>query len=194
MGCPTRGCCAAFSLVASLVLLVINTGAACGGGIAEPATDSGSRFTDAVSASTLSDAGGAAVIVNSGSTNAVGFSITVTPDGHASWHNNPPSFFSDAPNALGYTPMDGGTCADGSTVLDSALTAKLFRDLAAAGLLANLHFDNCPKSISFGTTTSLTYGGATVLDTECGSSTDARAAALSNDVVDVENAIAAACP
>jgi hypothetical protein len=132
--------------------------------------------------------GGEAVIVNSGSTNAGGFRIEVAPDDHVTWHL-------DAARSL-EGPL-ACTMADGSVVITAAAgtmaVSELFADLAAAGSLASVHFDQCAKSVSFGTTTSLAYGGVTVPDTECGSATDKRASALSQDVANVENAVAAAC-
>jgi hypothetical protein len=132
--------------------------------------------------------GGEAVIVNSGSTNAGGFRIEVAPDDHVTWHLDPT-------RSLG-GPLACAT-ADGSVVLTAATgtmaVSKLFADLAAAGSLASVHFEQCAKSVSFGTTTSLAYGGVTVPDTECGSATDTRAAALSQDVTNVESAVTAAC-
>jgi hypothetical protein len=132
--------------------------------------------------------GGEAVIVNSGSTNAAGFRIEVTPDDHVTWHL-------DAVRSI-QSPLACGT-ADGSVVITAAAgtmaVSKLFADLAAAGSLASVHFSQCAKSVSFGTTTSLAYGGVTVPDTECGSATDKHASALSQDVTNVENAVTAAC-
>lgn len=129
-----------------------------------------------------------AVIVNSGSTNAGGFRIDVTTDDHVTWHL-------DAARSI-QNPL-GCATADGSVVLTSLsgilAVRELFDNMGAPGSLANVHFDQCAKSVSFGTTTSLAYGGVTVPDTECGSATDTRASAISDAVTHLESAVTAAC-
>ena len=129
---------------------------------------------------------GSVVIVNSGSTNAPGFSIVVTRDANATWHAGATSPTRSQPSALDCIAVDG-------TTLEPTLTLTLFDDLAAAGPLGSLSFDGCLKSVSFGTTTSLSYDGATVPDVECGSSNDAHAANLTRDVNAMEKAITAVC-
>jgi hypothetical protein len=129
-------------------------------------------------------AGEPVTIKNSGSTNAPGFTITVTPEGQATWHVNPPK---GLPSPLQCTTMDG------TTALATTMTANLFADLAAAEPFAARQFDMCAKSVSFGTFTSVTYAGASIVDVECGSGTDPRAEALTVDTMGVEKAIATAC-
>jgi hypothetical protein len=139
-------------------------------------------------ASNDATAGGEAVIVNSGSTNAGGFRIEVTTDDHVTWHL-------DAARSI-QNPL-GCATADGSVVLTSLsgilAIRELFDNMGAPGSLADVHFDQCAKSVSFGTTTSLAYGGVTVPDTECGSATDTRASAISDAVTHLESAVTAAC-
>ncbi len=169
---------------AGVLLVLLITGGACGG--REAATDAGVGLDAPDGASP----GGPVIIVNSGSTNAPGFRIVVTPDGGATWQQSPPR---QAPELQHWPTAIDCAAPDGMTTLDGTLTATLFGDLAKAGSLDSLQFFGCLKSVSFGTTTSLTYEGVTLPDVECGSMTDARAAALTTDVKDVEKAITAAC-
>jgi hypothetical protein len=153
---------------------------------AGPSTSSSSGNPDAGADAANVDAqtGGQVTIENSGSTNAPGFTITVTPDGQATWKVG-------APKGLA-SPLHCVTMS-GTTTLAAALTSTLFMDLTLAEPFASRHFDQCAKSISFGTYTSVNYAGATIPDVECGSSTDPRAQALTADTQNVEAAISAAC-
>jgi hypothetical protein len=127
---------------------------------------------------------GPVTITDSGSTNAPGFTLTVTPQGQVSWHLAPPK---NLPNPL---PCKS---ADGTASLGVAATAQLFHDLAAAEPFTARQFDNCAKSTSFGTWTSVDYAGASIRDVECGSSTDARAEALTADVMSLEQTVSGMC-
>jgi hypothetical protein len=123
-------------------------------------------------------------IKNSGSTNAPGFILTVTPDGQATWHLDPPK---NLPNPLPCSTTNG------TTTLDASLTKTLFTDLVAAEPFANRTFNACPKSVSLGTTTSVAFAGQSVPDVECGSSTDSLAQAITLDTQNVEAAVSALC-
>jgi hypothetical protein len=155
-----------------------------------PSTSSSSGHPDAGDADAAdADAqttvgSGPVTIVNTGSTNAPGFTITVTPEGLATWAVG-------APKGLG-SPLKCVTMT-GTTMLAAALTSTLFTDLTKAEPFASRHFDQCAKSISFGTYTHVTYAGATIPDIECGSSTDPLAEAVTVDTQNVETAISAAC-
>jgi hypothetical protein len=127
---------------------------------------------------------GAVTIKNTGSTNAPGFTITVTPDGQATWSVGAPKGLASPLHCVNMS---------GTTMLAAALTSKLFTDLTMAEPFASRQFDPCAKSISFGTYTHVTYAGATIPDVECGSSTDPLAEALTVDTQNVETAISAAC-
>jgi len=73
---------------------------------------------------------GAAVILNTGSTNTRGYRIVVQPDGSA-------EYVADAGPA--------------TATVSTSLAAKLFADLKAAGPLGDLPAQPCMKSVSFGT-------------------------------------------
>ena len=91
----------------------------------------------------------AAVIVNSGSTNVVGYRIVVRPDRSASI-------------AIGSGAAQGKT-------LSAAATQALFKDLAAAAPVDALEHEPCMKSVSFGSTTTIEYKGRRSPDLSCSS-------------------------
>jgi hypothetical protein len=115
--------------------------------------------------------GDSAVITNSGSTNAYGYTIKVTPDGNATV----------AMQARGAAP----SAAKPFTV-ESATITKFFADLAAARK-ANLTSVPCMKSASFGTTTHVTWQGWQSPDLDCPPSSDL-GTALANDVEAIRKA------
>jgi hypothetical protein len=89
----------------------------------------------------------AAVIVNSGSTNARGYRIVVTPDKHA------------------VVTIDG--LPPRAQTLDAATSTALFKALAAGAPLDALESEPCMKSASFGSTTTVTYDGKRSPDLSC---------------------------
>jgi hypothetical protein len=95
-----------------------------------------------------------AVIRQSASTNRSAFEIAVPRTGPAD--------------------VRAGT-AKRSTPLDAALVAKLYADLERAGDLAALPIEPCMKSASFGSRTSLSYGGQDSGDVQCAASPQGRA-------------------
>lgn len=106
-----------------------------------------------------------AVITNSGSTNAYGYTITVTPDGKATV----------AMQAKGAAP----SAAKPFTVPSATIT-KFFDDLAAARK-ANIASVPCMKSVSFGSTTHVAWQGWQSPDLDCPPKDDLGTALL-NDV------------
>lgn len=90
---------------------------------------------------------GDAFIHNSGSTNAAGFGIVVHPDGTAD--------VADATSGMQHK------------IVGRAQTKWLFAHLGAARPFADLHAGGCMKSASFGTTTTISYDGATTPDLSC---------------------------
>jgi hypothetical protein len=86
------------------------------------------------------------LIVNSGSTNFQGFSLTLAEDGEAKLKQDNSTFQKDLPQTV---------------------TARLFADLRAAGALDALPQSRCMKSASFGTTTHISYRGKTSPDVSC---------------------------
>jgi len=89
------------------------------------------------------------VIVNSGSTNTPGYRIAIHPDASVDVRSN------------------------GTTVrkaLDPALAAELRAKIASDGPLSALVSGHCMRSASFGSFTTLSYGGQTTGDLGCGAS------------------------
>jgi len=93
-----------------------------------------------------------AVIVNSGSTNSMGYSISVSSDGKAS--------------ATMQSRGAGTASAAKPFALSAATTSRFFADLAAARK-ANLATVPCMKSASFGTTTHIHWQGWVSPDLSC---------------------------
>ncbi len=87
-----------------------------------------------------------AIIANSGSTNALGYTIFLAPDGSAI--------------------VRRGAATEQRTVARPQ-TRWLFSRLAAAGPLDQLAGGHCMKSVSFGTTTSIAWHGASSGDLSC---------------------------
>lgn len=107
-----------------------------------------------------------AVIVNGGSTNTIGYTIAVRPDG------------------TGSLTMQHGTAK--SLHLSGEMVKKFFTDLAAAQH-STAATTGCIKSASFGSSTHVTWHGWTSGDLECPPG-DAAGAALVNDVKAIREA------
>jgi hypothetical protein len=113
----------------------------------------------------------AALVAVSASTNAHAFAIVLQNNGSAC------------------LSQDGIYAMATASGLDSA---QFFSDLNANSPLANVATDaGCPKSVSFGTTTELTYEGSTSGDVSCAPSPASPAASLYNDTLKIENDISA---
>ncbi len=89
----------------------------------------------------------AAVIVNSGSTNILGYRIVVRPNGAAT------------------VVLDGVPNRDQK--LEAATAAAFFKDLAAAMPLGDLVAEGCMKSASFGSRTTIEYKGQRSPNVSC---------------------------
>jgi hypothetical protein len=76
--------------------------------------------------------------------------------------------------------------------LDAGLVAKLYADLERAGDLTKLPIEHCMKSASFGSSTTIVYGGNTSGDLQCAADTNGRA--LSADVAAIAHAALAGMP
>ncbi len=92
-----------------------------------------------------------AVILNSGSTNTIGYRISVSPSGFASY-------------------VDGNGFSQGQ--LSKKLTTRFFRHLTHPEPLSDLPVEPCVKSASFGTTTTVSLGGEQSPDLSCPSNND----------------------
>lgn len=113
-----------------------------------------------------------ATIVDSGSTNANGYTIHVTSDGNAS---------------VLYQPRGGSPIGTPKKfTVPAATTARFFTDLAAARK-GNAATVPCMKSVSFGTTLKVTWQGWTSPDLTCPPK-DALGEALVSDVAAIRNA------
>jgi hypothetical protein len=99
----------------------------------------------------------AALIRNSGSTNTQPYTIAVKPDGSA--------------------VVVVGSGAPEERRLPPAQTAALFEQLRAAAPLDALAHGHCMRSASFGTTTTVTFGGVTTPDLSCAPGPGTRALA-----------------
>jgi hypothetical protein len=103
---------------------------------------------------------GSAAIVNSGSTNAPGYRIVVSPDGTA-------------------TVLEGTSAKRLQLPPQTART--FFHDVSNATPLRALHVDGCMKSASFGTSTRIEWRGQSTPDLSC-PSTNPAVLRLSHDV------------
>jgi hypothetical protein len=108
-----------------------------------------------------------AVIINSGSTNTIGYRIYVTPSGQVTY-------------------VDGK--GQGKGKLSPTLTKKFFADIQTAEPLSNLPVKtSCVKPVSFGTSTTIRLGGEQSPDVSCPG--NALASKLNNDVVAIAKAL-----
>lgn len=113
-----------------------------------------------------------ATIVDSGSTNANGYTIRIGSDGNAS---------------VTYEPRGGSPVgAPKRFTVPAATTARFFADLAAARK-GNAASVPCMKSVSFGSTLKVTWQGWTSPDLTCPPK-DALGEALVSDVAAIRNA------
>jgi hypothetical protein len=109
---------------------------------------------------------GAAVILNTGSTNTIGFRIVVDSSGRAEYAQG----------------------ASRSTAhIAKHIAAKLFADLRAAMPLSSIHVLPCMKSASFGTSTFIWWRGQRSLDLSCPG--DPKSQAMNDDAMAVARAL-----
>ncbi|MHC5935556.1 hypothetical protein [Nostoc sp.] len=107
------------------------------------------------------------IIVNSGSTNTIGYRIYVSPSGEVNY-------------------VDGKGSNRGK--LSHKLTEKFFRDVKIAEPLSNLPVKlGCAKSVSFGTTTSIRLADQQSQDISCPG--NGKAQRLDNDVIAIAKAL-----
>jgi hypothetical protein len=108
-----------------------------------------------------------AIIVNSGSTNTIGYRIYVSPSGEVNY-------------------VDGK--GSNQAKLSHKLTEKFFRDIKIAEPLSNLPVKpGCAKSVSFGTTTSIKLALEQSQDISCPG--NGKAQRLDNDVIAIAKAL-----
>jgi hypothetical protein len=112
----------------------------------------------------------AATIVNSGSTNRPGFRIAVDRSGAAEFTA---------------TPRRRGVQADETRsvkiTIPPALTERFYADLKAASPFASLPATHCMKSVSFGSTLVIGFGGEQTPDLSCGDGGNAVVGSLVRD-------------
>ncbi|MHC5938161.1 hypothetical protein [Nostoc sp.] len=107
-----------------------------------------------------------AIILNSGSTNTIGYRIYVSPSGEVNY-------------------VDGKGSNQGK--LSQKLTKNFFRDLKIAEPLSNLPKQSCVKSVSFGTTTTIRLADQQSPDISCPG--NVKAQSLDNDVIAIAKAL-----
>ena len=112
-----------------------------------------------------------AAIVDSGSTNRAGFRITIDHEGAAVLTSAPRRF---AARGMPPDPI--------RRVVPKALRETFYADLRAAGPLASLPAMDCAKSVSFGSTLSVEFGGEQTPDLSCGDGGNAALRDLIRDV------------
>jgi len=110
-----------------------------------------------------------AVIRNSGSTNAAGYTIVLHPDGTAELRQNE---------------------ATVAKTVAKTQAARLFDALRAMGRLDALPIGHCMRSASFGSTTTVTYAGHTSGDLGCGAG-DPNVTTLATAVAAIANQLGA---
>ncbi|GBE91901.1 hypothetical protein [Nostoc cycadae] len=104
-----------------------------------------------------------AVVINSGSTNTIGYRIYVSPTGEANY-------------------VDGKGSGKGK--LPEKFTKKFFQDLKIAEPLSSLPVKpGCVKSTSFGTTTTISLGGEQSQDISCPG--NQKAQKLDRDIIEI---------
>ncbi len=104
-------------------------------------------------------------VIDSGSTNRAGATITVDETGNATVEQR------------GGEPQ--------SAKLDTQLCQQLMRDVKAAGPLNALPPQHCPKSVSFGSSLFVEFNGDRTPDISCTPQKDPRAAALQKDANEI---------
>lgn len=112
-----------------------------------------------------------AQIQESASTNASSIAVAVYTDGSAQ-------------RALGATPLSGHTSFDPSPESFPAGTPEVvafLADLALVGDVSSIQTNNCSKSVSFGTRTTITANGKTSGDLQCALNPSAAQQALIQD-------------
>lgn len=110
-----------------------------------------------------------AVIIDSGSTNRLGFTIRIDQSGNA------------AVEQKGIEPK--------SIQVDAELGAQLMRDIKSAGSLSALPRKRCIKSVSFGSSLFVEWNGDRSPDLSCSPQADPRADALQKDARQVIDAV-----
>ncbi len=111
-----------------------------------------------------------ATIVNSGSTNRPGFRIVIDRSGAAEFKATPRR---RAVQLEAITPM--------KMAIPRALADRLYVDLKTAGPLAALPASRCMKSVSFGSTLKIEFGGEQTPDLSCGPAGNPALANLTRD-------------
>ncbi|HUK91169.1 MAG TPA: hypothetical protein VLZ81_12260 [Blastocatellia bacterium] len=119
-----------------------------------------------------------AEIVNSGSTNAPGYQISVDESGHVKYTPG------KRRNAVGFQEPEHEIEA----VIAPEMVKRFFADIDRAGPLSKLPAGHCMKSASFGTVTFVKMGGEQSPDISCPDS-DPRIEALYKDAQAIRDAI-----
>lgn len=116
-----------------------------------------------------------AAITDSGSTNAAGFTIKVSPLGEA--------VFTPKPRRAGQLPE--AELKPRTLRIPAALVKRFFAALDAETPLSNVPTGRCMKSASFGTTRTIEYHDQKTPDLSCGDHGDAKLRALIESMSDI---------
>lgn len=108
-------------------------------------------------------------VIDSGSTNRAGVTVTVDQDGN--------------------TTVEQRGAQPQSAKLDPQLCQRLLQDVKAAGVLSSLPEQHCPKSASFGSSLYVEMNGDRSPDISCSPQEDPRSAALQNDGNEILQAV-----
>jgi hypothetical protein len=108
-------------------------------------------------------------VIDSGSTNRAGVTVTIDPEGNATIEQR------------GAQPQ--------SAKLDPQLCQQLLKDVKAAVALRALPEQHCPKSASFGSSLYVELNGDRSPDISCSPQQDPRSAALQKDANEILQAV-----
>lgn len=115
------------------------------------------------------------VITNSASTNSLGYTLTVNNDGGG---------------LLQYQKFGNQTIQDKNFPANNWSISNLRNDLQAVGDVSKINRGECMKSISFGTSTLITYQGKTSQDIQCVSQNDPQINKdLATEVINIVNKV-----
>jgi hypothetical protein len=109
-----------------------------------------------------------ATVIDTGSTNVPGVTMTI--------------------NALGAAEVRPRDAEARKTSVDAHLSERLFQDLQSAGPLSALPKPHCFKSVSFGSSLYVEFNGERSPDLNCPAGADSKLAALQKDVRDLMEA------
>ena len=125
--------------------------------------------------SCLGDGTSSAAIVDSGSTNRAGYSITVDHSGSGTYVLMPRAAVAQR-----------GVQTEARTrIIPGDLVRRFYADLSAAEPFSSLPDRHCVKSVSFGSVLRIEFDGKRTPDLSCGDAGDAKLKALIQDATEI---------